>query len=109
MSKNYVLNTYNKFIKLPFGKKLFSWYSARRAPYFGTVSPIITDIKPNFCEVHINIAGDHIYGIFLRTLLFEKDQLQPVGSVNYLQTMYDKSAHIYRRRFGFDILAALKP
>jgi len=53
MSKNYVLNTYNKFIKLPFGKKLFSWYSARRAPYFGTVSPIITDIKPNFCEVHI--------------------------------------------------------
>ncbi|HAD89066.1 MAG TPA: thioesterase, partial [Alteromonas macleodii] len=25
MSKNYVLNTYNKFMKLPFGKKLFSW------------------------------------------------------------------------------------
>ncbi|WP_420934799.1 hotdog fold domain-containing protein [Alteromonas sp. A081] len=53
MSKNYVLNTYNKFLKLPFGKKLFSWYSARRAPYFSTVSPLITHIRPNFCEVKI--------------------------------------------------------
>ncbi|MED6324020.1 MAG: DUF4442 domain-containing protein, partial [Pseudomonadota bacterium] len=38
-------------MKLPFGKKLFSWYSARRAPYFSTVSPLISDIKPNYCEV----------------------------------------------------------
>lgn len=53
MSKNYVLNTYAKFVNLPFGKKLFSWYSARRAPYFSTVSPVITDIKPNYCEVLI--------------------------------------------------------
>jgi len=54
MSKNYILNTYNKFMKLPFGKKLFSWYSARRAPYFSTVSPLISDIKPNYCEVLIS-------------------------------------------------------
>ena len=42
--------------------------------------------------------------IGVRTLLFEKDQFQPVGSVNYLQTMYDKSAELYGRRSLFDLL-----
>ena len=51
MTNNYVLNTYHRFLKLPFGRRLFSWYSARRAPYFSTISPLITELRPNYCEV----------------------------------------------------------
>ncbi|NVK58069.1 MAG: DUF4442 domain-containing protein [Alteromonadaceae bacterium] len=53
MADNYLLKTYDKFLKFPMGRKLFSWYSARRAPYFSTVSPLITQLKPNHCEVLI--------------------------------------------------------
>ncbi|MBU3024042.1 hotdog fold domain-containing protein [Aestuariibacter sp. A3R04] len=53
MADNYLLKIYSRFLKLPCGRKLFSWYSARRAPYFSTVSPLITELKPNRCEVLI--------------------------------------------------------
>ncbi|MCM2678159.1 DUF4442 domain-containing protein [Echinimonas agarilytica] len=47
---NYVLSTYQKFSKLPFGQWLFSRYAARRAPYFTTISPLVTDLSENHCE-----------------------------------------------------------
>lgn len=53
MADNYLLKIYKKFLKLPLGRKLFSWYSARRAPYFSTISPLITELRPNRCEVMI--------------------------------------------------------
>ena len=40
--------------------------------------------------------------------LFEKNEFQQVDFVNYLQTMYDKSAELYGRRLSFDLLTALK-
>lgn len=51
MTDNYLLKIYAKFLKLPLGRKLFSWYSARRAPYFSTISPLITELRPGLCEV----------------------------------------------------------
>lgn len=51
MSQNYVLKTYQRFLKLPFGRPLFSWFVARKAPYFSTISPLITDLQQNRCEV----------------------------------------------------------
>lgn len=51
MSDNYVLKTYHHFLRYPFGRKIFSWFTARRAPYFSTISPLITDLRPNHCEV----------------------------------------------------------
>ncbi|MBU2978680.1 hotdog fold domain-containing protein [Alteromonas sp. C1M14] len=63
MTDNYLLKIYQKFLKLPFGRKLFSWYSARRAPYFSTISPLITTLKPNQCEVTLRkrkIVQNHI-------------------------------------------------
>lgn len=50
MSDNYVLKTYSKFCKLPFGQHLFSWYAARRAPYFKTIHPLVTHLSENHCE-----------------------------------------------------------
>lgn len=54
MLKNYVLNIYNKFMKLFFGKKLFSWYLVCRVFYFFIVLLFILDIKLNYCEVFIS-------------------------------------------------------
>lgn len=51
MSDNYVLNSYNKCVKLPLGRRIYSWFVARKAPYFSTISPLITELRPNFCEI----------------------------------------------------------
>lgn len=53
MSDNYVLRLYNKMIKYPFGQKLFTWYAANRAPYFKTISPLITHLEPGACHCFI--------------------------------------------------------
>lgn len=51
MSDNYLLNMYEKALKLPAGRKLFSMVFSRKAPYFATITPVITELRPNFCEV----------------------------------------------------------
>lgn len=53
MSENYVLKLYNKLKNYPLGKKIFSWYSAKRAPYFSTISPLVSKLVPGHCEVLI--------------------------------------------------------
>ncbi|MFC3093498.1 DUF4442 domain-containing protein [Alteromonas sediminis] len=51
MSDNYVIKMYQKCLKLPLGRKLFSWVVSKKAPYFATISPIVTDLRANRCEV----------------------------------------------------------
>ena len=51
MSKNYVLSTYERLVKYPFGKRFFSWFTANKAPYFKTITPLVTELRPNHCEV----------------------------------------------------------
>ncbi len=51
MSNNYLLNMYEKALKLPAGRKLFSMIFSRKAPYFATITPTISELRPNFCEV----------------------------------------------------------
>ena len=63
MSKNYVLSTYERFLKYPFGKRLFSWFTANKAPYFKTIKPLVTELRPNHCEVvfkKCKIVQNHI-------------------------------------------------
>ncbi len=50
-SNNKVLSLYNKALRLPFGRRLFSVYGARQAPYFSTVSPIVNVLEPNHCKI----------------------------------------------------------
>ena len=50
MSENYVLKLFNKLEKYPFGHKLFSMFAARKAPYFQTISPVITKVVPGECH-----------------------------------------------------------
>jgi len=53
MSKNYVLKMYNRLTKLPWGNKLFTLYASNRAPYFKTISPLITKLVPGECHCFI--------------------------------------------------------
>ncbi len=50
-SGNYLINLYERCLKLPFGRKVFSTMFARKAPYFKTIKPLITELKPNFCQL----------------------------------------------------------
>ncbi len=53
MSENSVLALYKKCCSMPLGKRFFSWYGARKAPYFSTISPQIASLEPNRCELLI--------------------------------------------------------
>lgn len=47
----YILKSYRKALRLPFGRKLFSVYASRKAPYFGTIRPLVTQLEPGQCEI----------------------------------------------------------
>jgi acyl-coenzyme A thioesterase PaaI-like protein len=47
------LAMYQKTCKLPMGKLLFSKAVCLQAPYFSTISPFISELAPNYCEVQI--------------------------------------------------------
>jgi len=50
---NRPLKLYQRALKWPLGRQVFSTYVARHAPYFSTVSPLVTALEPNRCEVLI--------------------------------------------------------
>lgn len=63
---NYLLNLYNKAARLPLGRKLFSAMFARKAPYFATINPEVTELRPNFCEVRFpkrRAVENHIHTV----------------------------------------------
>lgn len=51
MRKN--LKLYNKLIRLPAGQWFFSFLVCRMAPYFSSIKPTITALRPNYAEVKI--------------------------------------------------------
>lgn len=48
---NYLLKLWDKANRLPAGKKWFSMIFARKAPYFGTIKPLVREVRPNYCEI----------------------------------------------------------
>ncbi|RUO33236.1 hotdog fold domain-containing protein [Aliidiomarina soli] len=52
-SSNYLLALYEKCQKFPAGKRVFSAMFARKAPYFRSIKPYISELQPNFCRLHI--------------------------------------------------------
>ncbi|MDP4984304.1 hotdog fold domain-containing protein [Pseudoalteromonas tunicata] len=68
---NKVMALYTKLQSWPFGQKIFSLLVARMAPYFGTINPLITDLRVNYCEclirkrraVHNHIKTVHVIAI----------------------------------------------
>lgn len=68
---NKVMALYNKVTRFPFGNKIFSIMVSRMAPYFGTIKPLITELRPNYCEcfikkgnrVHNHIKTVHVIAI----------------------------------------------
>ncbi|MEE4304692.1 MAG: hotdog fold domain-containing protein [Wenzhouxiangella sp.] len=50
-NSNYLIDLYERVTRWPFGQALFSKMFARKAPYFATIGPRVTELRPNFCEV----------------------------------------------------------
>lgn len=48
---NYLLALYQKCQRLPRGKHIFSLMFARKAPYFKSIKPVITELRENYCEL----------------------------------------------------------
>ncbi|UDM60717.1 DUF4442 domain-containing protein [Pseudoalteromonas piscicida] len=48
-----LLKIYKRMSWLPFGKWMFSKAVCRKAPYFGTIKPKITQLKPGVCRAII--------------------------------------------------------
>ncbi|ASD68851.1 hotdog fold domain-containing protein [Pseudoalteromonas piscicida] len=48
-----LLKIYKRISWLPFGKWMFSKAVCRKAPYFGTIKPKITQLKPGVCRATI--------------------------------------------------------
>jgi hypothetical protein len=53
MSKAYILLSYEKTLKLPFGRQIFSIYASRKAPYFSTIRPLVKTLEPGRCEIFL--------------------------------------------------------
>ncbi len=53
MAGNYVLRLYERFGRLPLGRRLFSRFAARQAPYFQSVAPQVLTLSAGNCEVLI--------------------------------------------------------
>lgn len=53
MTDTYIMRTYKKALRLPFGAHLFSGFAARKAPYFKTVRPLVTRLEPHHCDILI--------------------------------------------------------
>lgn len=68
---NKIMALYLKCKKLPFGAKIFSMMVCRTAPYFGTIKPVIEELRPNYCKcfikkgrrVHNHIKTVHVIAI----------------------------------------------
>ncbi|WP_299001985.1 hotdog fold domain-containing protein [uncultured Shewanella sp.] len=66
-----VMSIYNKMSRFSFGNKLFSMFISRMAPYFATIKPLITDLRPHRCvclvkkrrAVHNHIKTVHVIAI----------------------------------------------
>ncbi|MDF2445935.1 MAG: hypothetical protein K0S46_1171 [Moraxellaceae bacterium] len=47
------LSLYNRFRRFPLGKGLFSRAICLKAPYFRSISPLVSELKPGHCEVQM--------------------------------------------------------
>ena len=59
MSKPYILRSYDKLLRLPFGRQIFSIYAARKAPYFRTIRPLVQKLEAGHCEIALKKRSFH--------------------------------------------------
>ena len=50
---NSTMSLYERFARIPLGSIIFSRGLTFRAPYFSTIHPHITDLRPGYCRVTI--------------------------------------------------------
>ena len=48
-----MLEIYESFNKLPFGKQLFSKLMCFTAPYFNSIKPLFVTLEPGYCQIRL--------------------------------------------------------
>lgn len=48
-----ILALYEKCLRFPLGHRIFSRLFTFKAPYFRSISPVVTELRPHFCEVFL--------------------------------------------------------
>lgn len=43
--------TWSRLSRLPGGRRIFSWWVGRSAPYTGTIRALVADLRPGHCRV----------------------------------------------------------
>ncbi|MBL4818989.1 MAG: DUF4442 domain-containing protein [Deltaproteobacteria bacterium] len=51
---NFIKKAYDHCIKLPFGKQAFSRFLGWAAPYSGSISPRVDELKPGFARIRMH-------------------------------------------------------
>lgn len=51
---NFIKKAYDQCIKLPFGKQAFSRFVGWAAPYSGSISPRVDELKPGFARIRMH-------------------------------------------------------
>lgn len=115
---NKVMSLYKRVTRLPFGSKIFSIMVARTAPYFSTIKPLITELKPNYCEcfikkgkrVHNHIKTVHVIAI-CNGLEMAMGVMAEASIPNHLRWIPKGMSLDYTAKAGSDIrcVAQVKP
>ncbi len=50
---NSTLSLYTRLSKFPLGNAIFTKGLTLRAPYFGSIHPLVVDLRPGYCQVRI--------------------------------------------------------
>lgn len=61
-----MLSAWQRLAPWPFGKRLFSWFIGRTAPYTGTVGGRYTDVRPGYARVELRdrrLVRNHLASI----------------------------------------------
>lgn len=46
-----IMKIYERCVRLPFGKSIFSKVLCFKAPYFGSIKPLFLELRPGYCEI----------------------------------------------------------
>jgi len=113
-----VMKLYNRVTRLPYGNKIFSLMVSRMAPYFSTIKPLITELRPHYCEclikkrhrVHNHIKTVHVIAI-CNGLEMAMGVMAEASIPNHLRWIPKGMSVDYTAKAGSDIrcVAEVKP
>lgn len=80
---------YNKLVKYPFGREIFSFLFCTQAPYFLGIRPLVQDMKPGFgTTFFIHMALESCLMNILYSIVASVSMKQRWGVQNHIKTVH---------------------